>query len=67
MRINRIIEWDLVWICERQWENFVLLLNAAVKQVHPGQSKGSDATDTGSEITGCTCADVAVGELKYFR
>lgn len=45
----------------------MLLLNAAVKQVHPGQSKGSDATDTGSEITGCTCADVAVGELKYFR
>ena len=43
----------------------MLLLNAVVKnKLH--QNRGDDATVTGSEITGCTCAEVAVGELKYF-
>ena len=37
-----------------------------VVKLGTNQSKGGDATVTGSEITGCTCADVAVGELKYF-
>ena len=36
----------------------------SLEQVH--QNWEGDATVTGSEITGCTCADVAVGELKYF-